>query len=798
MSNINMINTSVTNFTHFPVPTSLTDLSNSNYNLTNHTTQNGSSTAFTSTPGYLHTNNSTCGNCQLFVPEVQLYVWSLNSCAGCSSDSTTDDVSLQASTGTISSSPERFTTQSTSVATTVVVDGSALTYPSYYLAIDGDVSVRDSCGVRGKTYHNPTIAIAPSDFSTLSCPTNAVQSNGSTPLTSLYDPAACHTYSLDSGSLKSIAKTDFNASSAFTSQVLYSMGDSFSPILLPPQDFSNLDPKWQACTSWGTYGSGGSPPRILVARVLTRASALVDSKSTSLSHDQPPLATVAPSPAATPSLPLAEMTSTPAVSVGSDLSTSQPIDPSFDYGLPAMIFRPFRKDSSPDAGSFESQGPQLDADDDDLNSLIMKFASSTLAADQAGNYFAKGQTIPATTIITIDGTPVSLVPNSNAFDIEGTTQNSKYGDNARFTTTYSPSLPSLLTLGGFELTPEGTSNFLIEGQTLSPGSQITVQGTPISLASDRGFAILAGSTQSLPLETARIDAASYSGALPPSAIEFLTIGSDKYAADADSGFTIASQRLAPGIRLILSSDVTLSLSQNGATAVAIVDGSSQTLTLELPGSITTNNPKALPSMSDNMLIFDGQAYSAQAVFAFTIAGQTLTPGAQMILPLQATLSLYPNGATAVAIADGSTKTLLLSTSIPSNVAITAFAEFSATPVSGSQAFIIDGQTLTPGGKLTVDGEIISWEGANTMNGGDVIVFPTGTGTEASETGLTEATVGFSTETGLGGNRTDGATATGAVIFEGAAVRAMGKGTELGSGIWLLMVVIVTLVMMYPR
>lgn len=66
--------------------------------------------------------------------------------------------------------------------------------------------------------------------------------------------------------------------------------------------------------------------------------------------------------------------------------------------------------------------------------------------------------------------------------------------------------PLVITVGGKGYTADASTKFLVEGQTLVPGSTpITVSGTPISLAADASQAIVDGSTsQFIPLVLHRL------------------------------------------------------------------------------------------------------------------------------------------------------------------------------------------------------------------------------------------------------------------------------------------------------
>ncbi len=230
--------------------------------------------------GFAHTPFSCCGGCKFAIPEVEVLYWSTTSSAECSQGNAT--VSYPVNLVTKSNDKLKTTVASRPQAPSpVIIGGYTLEFPSLYLAIHGAVSVTDSCGVRGRTYDNPTIAVPPGSLSTISWHNSILGYDGYAPQTGVYDPAACHTYGVDDGSTTSWLN---ELVSSWETSVSYNIGPPYNPILLPPAQLTALDPDWEACTAWDDYGENAydllyglyDPPR-----VLNTAPALIEPSTTS-------------------------------------------------------------------------------------------------------------------------------------------------------------------------------------------------------------------------------------------------------------------------------------------------------------------------------------------------------------------------------------------------------------------------------------------------------------------------------------------------------------------------------------
>ena len=114
-------------------------------------------------------------------------------------------------------------------------------------------------------------------------------------------------------------------------------------------------------------------------------------------------------------------------------------------------------------------------------------------ANLASAYVINGQTLFPGGQISVDETPISLAPEGSALVIGSTTKPLPlpFG------------LPPI-TIGSKAYTAISTSAYIIKGQTLTPGGQITVDGTPISAALDASAVVIGSSTESLVAASSKI------------------------------------------------------------------------------------------------------------------------------------------------------------------------------------------------------------------------------------------------------------------------------------------------------
>lgn len=330
---------------------------------------------------------------------------------------------------------------------------------------------------------------------------------------------------------------------------------------------------------------------------------------------------------------------------------------------------------------------------------LLTFAGSTFTADSS-IFTIAGQTLSPGGVITVSGTPISLGPSATIAAIGRSTQ--------ILASTKEPELSKAITFGGSTYTVDADSDFVIAGQTLTPGGVITISGTAISLGPSATVAVIGSSTQTL---------ASTAGTETP---KVLTFRGSSYTADTNSDFVIAGQTLTPGGVITVSGTA---ISLGSSATVALVGSSTETL---LQGTA-----------SAKLITFGASTYTADAASDFIIAGQTLTPGGAITI-----------SGTPISLDSSATIALIgTSTQILASEQGTKAITFGGSTYTADAAsdFILAGQTLTPGGVITVSGTPISYA----SSGSDVVVG----GTTESVVGYTSSIVnGFGpAETGVGGN-----------------------------------------------
>jgi len=241
----------------------------------------------------------------------------------------------------------------------------------------------------------------------------------------------------------------------------------------------------------------------------------------------------------------------------------------------------------------------------------------------------------------------------------------------------------VLTVDGATVTASPANAFIVDGQTAVPGgAPITVDGTVISVPASANGIVVDGRT--VPGEF--------------SASTVFNINGMAITALPAVGFPIAGQTLQAGGSAITVDGTRLSLAPGGT---ALVIGSSTSVIAAAAGAASE-----IPELT-----IGSQTFTANAATQFFLApGQTLTPGGTAVIS-GTTLSLE-SGASAI-IVNGRTRIFDSSspdsmvTSSPSIIRVDGQA-FAA---NAGGTYLISGQTLTPGGSITVTGS----NGAQTLS-----------------------------------------------------------------------------------
>lgn len=308
----------------------------------------------------------------------------------------------------------------------------------------------------------------------------------------------------------------------------------------------------------------------------------------------------------------------------------------------------------------------------------MSFAGSTYTANSASQFVIAGKTLTQGGSINVAGTPISLPSGANAVVVAGSTQ--------ALITPAPASAPAVLTFGGSTYTANSASQFVVAGQTLTPGGQIIVSGTPISEASagaGSAYAVVGGSTQSLGLAPSIAKAPAV-----------LTFGGSTYTANAASQFVLGGQTLTPGGAITVSG-TPISEAAGTAPAFAVIGSSTQSL-----GSASAITTQAL------VMTFNGQPYTADASSDFVIVGQTLSPGGVITVSGIPISEATAGAGSGFVVVGSSTEMMGTATITPADIFTVDGQVFTANPT----AFSIDGTTVSAGGPgVTISGTPISLE-----------------------------------------------------------------------------------------
>ena len=380
---------------------------------------------------------------------------------------------------------------------------------------------------------------------------------------------------------------------------------------------------------------------------------------------------------------------------------------------------------------------------------VVTVHGSTYQADEASHFVIDGQTITPGGVITAYGTPIAVDSDASIAVIGSSTQSL-----SRTIVTPKP----LLTFAGTTYTADDTNNFVIAGETLTRGGSLEVDGTRLSL-DQAGTGIVIGTSASLLISPGVNTAAA-------AAAPALTFGGSTYTAGPSSDFVLAGQTLTKG-GIITFDGTQISYNEAGSN---VVIGTS-TYPLAFPGTTAVTKP---------VLTFDGSTYTLDSLSDFALDGQTLAKGGS--ITVHGTQLSYDEAGTAVVVGS-STQLLSLATITAAAEPILTF-DGSTYVADSSTNFLIDGQILSKGDMITVDGTQLSYDQAGT----DVVI---GSSTQilgtTSIAAAEEPAITFDGSTYLADSASDfiidGQTLTrgGVITVEGTPVSYAAGGTDVVVG-----------------
>ena len=345
---------------------------------------------------------------------------------------------------------------------------------------------------------------------------------------------------------------------------------------------------------------------------------------------------------------------------------------------------------------------------------------NTIIANSQGQFVVGTQTLrQGGPMLTLDDNTLTLGPNGKIAIWNSITQT--------LATMAGPSGTPAVTFGGQAITAiviGGTTVFVLNSQTLAPGSAITVDGTAFSLLS--GFQ---GSSVVINGQTQRLGPG-----LPA-----LTVNNSPITATATDGTTefifAPGETLTPGGVLTISGN-TYSLPTAGSGSVVVVNG--------VTSSLNPSHLPVIPFSSESVT-----ATVAQGTTAFIFGPDTtLTPGG-VVTVSGTTLSLPASASGSIVVINGVTSTLYPGSELGSIISAPPIVvdgkSVTATVRDGTTEYVLDTKTtLLPGGQIIIDGTTYSLAPGGTelvVNGKTSTISSTIASNSASTTQSSETTNG---------------------------------------------------------
>ncbi|KAH0354699.1 hypothetical protein KCU81_g1384, partial [Aureobasidium melanogenum] len=274
-------------------------------------------------------------------------------------------------------------------------------------------------------------------------------------------------------------------------------------------------------------------------------------------------------------------------------------------------------------------------------------------------------------------------------------QSNKLAESSSESGTTIVAVAPVLTLDSKTITPNPSSEHIINSQTLAPGGPaITIGETTYSLAPSASAIIANGQTQSL--------APSFSGSPVPQ----ITLGSSIITANPTDGFVYASQTISAGGPAVTANGNTYSLAISESTTYIVENGITQQ-----PATYQTAAP---------VLTFGSSVVTANSESVIVLGSQTLQAGGSEVVVGQTTYSLATSGSSTFVVQNGITSALV---ALQGNPAIASSAEAHVTADALSpkvtmdtgivtqntaSEYMVAGQTLKEGGSaVEVEGTTYS-------------------------------------------------------------------------------------------
>lgn len=328
------------------------------------------------------------------------------------------------------------------------------------------------------------------------------------------------------------------------------------------------------------------------------------------------------------------------------------------------------------------------------NIPLITMGSQVFTANAATQYNLGGAILTPGGSAVVSGATISLSPDATKVVVNGQTRQLS-----------APAITPapLVTIDGTVYAPNLGSTYDIgsQHQLLTPGGEIIVSGTTVSLASDGSAVLVNGVVQS----SGRSSNANEFDTItaPP----VLTIDGTIFSPSGATKYIVSGETLTPGGAITITGEnggvQTISLDAEMNRLLSASDGTTRTSVIGMLGS----SPSGAP-----ILTIDGEKYTADSFnvgsgATYLINDQTLTPGGTVVVSGSdglETISLVPDGTAIVAAMSGTTWTSQISGAygvLPTAAPILTIGGETFTAINNGATYVIDGETLTPGGTDTL-------------------------------------------------------------------------------------------------
>ncbi|GIZ42728.1 hypothetical protein CKM354_000598700 [Cercospora kikuchii] len=350
------------------------------------------------------------------------------------------------------------------------------------------------------------------------------------------------------------------------------------------------------------------------------------------------------------------------------------------------------------------------------NAPMLTLGDTVLAATRvAAGFIVAGQTLSAGgASVTVGGSAISLNEDATEIKIGGSTVNIASQGNVGA----AANIP-VIQVGADRFTANAATQFNIDGTILTPGGQVVAAGTTISLGTSATALIIDGTSQQLS---------------PPviTPAPLLTIDGIVYRPNLGSTYDIDSTFLTPGGEVVVSG-TTISLPTTGQSV--IINGIARPIATGRPNEadfVTITAPPAL--------FLNGRLVTPNAGTSYIIFGQTLSPGGFITLERPygtEVISLNSAADQIVRTANGQSYTSYIGMvgAAPGGAPILTIDDetYSAIEynVGSGATYLIDDQTLKPGGVITIERS----NGKKTIS-----LLPAGTAIVLGSNGITSTSV----------------------------------------------------------